>query len=112
MHTQNNYDFLFKYIVVGDTSTLPRIIRRRQIMLPFAIRRGHLQERPRTNSRSGVCIEDHRPRVPSHQNPNLGHSTCLFMEAGQESFKAITRSYYKGSIAAFLVFDITSRASF
>lgn len=28
--------------------------------------------------------------------------------AGQESFKAITRAYYKGSIASLLVFDITS----
>lgn len=34
------------------------------------------------------------------------------MQAGQESFKAITRSYYKGSIAAFLVFDVTVRSSF
>ena len=36
----------------------------------------------------------------------------MFMQAGQESFQAITRSYYKGSIAAFLAFDITSRSSF
>ena len=83
MHTQNNYDFLFKYIVVGDTSTLHSIIRRRQVMLPFKIRRRHLQKRPLTNFRSRVRIENHRPRVPSHQNPNLGHSTCLFMQAGQ-----------------------------
>jgi small GTP-binding protein len=34
------------------------------------------------------------------------------MQAGQESFKSITRSYYKGSVAAFLVFDITRRSSF
>lgn len=32
--------------------------------------------------------------------------------AGQESFKAITRAYYKGSIASLLVFDITSESSF
>jgi Ras-related protein Rab-2A len=34
------------------------------------------------------------------------------MQAGQESFKAITRSYYKGSIAVFLIFDITNKNSF
>jgi Ras-related protein Rab-2A len=28
------------------------------------------------------------------------------------TFKSITRSYYKGSIAALLVFDITSQQSF
>jgi len=32
--------------------------------------------------------------------------------AGQESFKSITRAYYKGSIAALLVFDITCEKSF
>lgn len=32
--------------------------------------------------------------------------------AGQESFKSITRSYYKGSIVALIVYDITKRDSF
>ncbi len=32
--------------------------------------------------------------------------------AGQESFKAITRAYYKGSIAALLIFDLTAESSF
>ena len=34
------------------------------------------------------------------------------MQAGQEIFKSITRSYYRGSIGAVLVYDITSRDSF
>jgi Ras-related protein Rab-2A len=42
----------------------------------------------------------------------MGHSTHGSIEAGQESFKSITRSYYKSSIAAFLVFDLTKRDSF
>ena len=37
---------------------------------------------------------------------------CMLMQAGQESFKSITRSYYKSSIAAFLVYDITNADSF
>lgn len=32
--------------------------------------------------------------------------------AGQESFKSITRAYYKGSIGALLIFDITNEKSF
>ena len=32
--------------------------------------------------------------------------------AGQERYKAISNSYYQGSIAAFLVYDITDRTSF
>ena len=32
--------------------------------------------------------------------------------AGQESFKSITRSYYRGAVAALLLFDVTNRESF
>ena len=32
--------------------------------------------------------------------------------AGQESFRSITRAYYRGSTAAFLVYDVTRRGSF
>jgi Ras-related protein Rab-2A len=34
------------------------------------------------------------------------------IKAGQESFRSITRSYYRGSIGALLVYDITNRTSF
>lgn len=34
------------------------------------------------------------------------------IKAGQETFKSITRSYYRGSIGVILVYDLTSRESF
>ena len=33
-------------------------------------------------------------------------------QAGQENFRSIARSYYRGSACVFLVYDITRRASF
>lgn len=36
----------------------------------------------------------------------------LWDTAGQESFRSITRSYYRGAQGALLVFDITKRSSF
>ena len=32
--------------------------------------------------------------------------------AGQENFRSITRSYYRGAISAFLVYDVSKRESF
>ena len=34
------------------------------------------------------------------------------IKAGQESFRSITRSYYKGSICAILAYDISNKKSF
>jgi GTPase SAR1 family protein len=36
----------------------------------------------------------------------------VFTQAGQESFKSITRGYYRSAAGAILVYDITSRESF
>jgi Ras-related protein Rab-2A len=42
----------------------------------------------------------------------MGYSTFYSTQAGQETFKSITRSYYRGSIGVILVYDITNRESF
>ena len=36
----------------------------------------------------------------------------LWDTAGQELFRSVTRGYYRGSIGAFIVYDITNRLSF
>uniref|UniRef100_A0A7S4HSE0 Uncharacterized protein n=1 Tax=Vannella robusta TaxID=1487602 RepID=A0A7S4HSE0_9EUKA len=38
--------------------------------------------------------------------------SVLIMTAGQERFRSVTRSYYRGSAGAILVYDISNRESF
>ncbi len=40
------------------------------------------------------------------------HSDSIRDTAGQESFRSITRSYYRGAAGALLVYDITRRETF
>lgn len=46
----------------------------------------------------------------------IEHNTNVKLQiwdtAGQESFRSVTRSYYRGAICVFLVYDITRRKSF
>jgi GTPase SAR1 family protein len=81
-------------------------------MPPSQVHRRKIQNRSWTDTRSLIWIKEYRNQQLYGQDSDLGYSNFRFIQAGQESFKSITRSYYKSSIAAFLVFDLTKRDTF
>ena len=106
--SETNYHYLFKIIIIGDTC--------KKFLNYFFIVVG----------KSNILSKYIYGRfIPEHEI-TIG---CEFMAknieildrniriqvwdtAGQESFRAITRSYYKNSACAVIVYDITNRQSF
>lgn len=62
----------------------------------------------------GVFFEGDGLRVKEIEIANMGYCTLIYdySQAGQEQYKSITRSYYRGSIGVVLTYDITNRKTY
>ncbi|EFA79326.1 Rab GTPase [Heterostelium album PN500] len=92
------YAFLFKYIIIGDTG-----VGKSCLLLQFTDKRFQ----PVHDLTIGV---EFGARMISIDNKPI--KLQIWDTAGQESFRSITRSYYRGSAGALLVYDITRRETF
>ncbi|KAM7268556.1 hypothetical protein ACFE04_010722 [Oxalis oulophora] len=81
-----SYDYLFKYIIIGDTDKRFQPVHDLTIGVEFGARMVSILSKP-------IKLQ-------------------IWDTAGQESFRSITRSYYRGAAAALLVYDITRRETF
>eukprot|EP01115_Flamella_aegyptia_P003183 TRINITY_DN1518_c0_g4_i1.p1 TRINITY_DN1518_c0_g4~~TRINITY_DN1518_c0_g4_i1.p1 ORF type:complete len:199 (-),score=29.15 TRINITY_DN1518_c0_g4_i1:78-674(-) len=92
------YKYLFKYIIVGDTA-----VGKSCLLLQFTDKRFQpvhdLTIGVEFGSRT-ISIEDNQIKLQ------------IWDTAGQEKFRSITRSYYRGAAGALLVYDITRRETF
>lgn len=94
----NRFDYSFKFIVIGDTgvgktSLIGRLIDNRfDQSHEFTV---GVEYACKTLAINGKTIK-----------------LQIWDTAGQEEFKAITRSYYRSSAAALVVFDITRKETF
>ena len=92
------YDYLFKYIIVGDTS-----VGKSNLLMKFANNK-FVQEHQAT-----IGVEFGAKNI---EFDNQTYRIQIWDTAGQENYRSITRSYYKNSICAMIVYDITNKDSF
>ena len=93
-----NFDYLLKYIIIGDAA-----VGKSNLLLRYV----HGQFKPEYQLTIGV----------EFGAKNIEISSKIFRiqiwdTAGQENFRSITRAYYKNSVCALVVYDISSRDSF
>jgi Ras-related protein Rab-2A len=93
-----SYSYLFKYIIIGDTG-----VGKSCLLLQFT------DKRFRHDHDLTIGVEFGARQV------NIDGKLIklqIWDTAGQESFRSITRSYYRGATGALLVYDISRRDSF
>jgi Ras-related protein Rab-2A len=93
-----SYSYLFKYIIIGDTG-----VGKSCLLLQFTDKRFQ----PSHDLTIGVEFGARMINID-----NLHIKLQIWDTAGQESFRSITRSYYRGAAGALLVYDITRRETF
>ena len=95
---EDSYEMMFKVVLVGDS-----FVGKTNIMSKYLKNEFH------EDSKATVGVE-----FGSKQFNIEGHAikAQIWDTAGQERYKAITSAYYKGAKGAFVVYDITRKASF
>lgn len=94
----SGYAYLFKYIIIGDSA-----VGKSCLLLQFTDKRFQ----PVHDLTIGV---EFGARMISIDGKQI--KLQIWDTAGQESFRSITRSYYRGAAGALLVYDITRRDTF
>jgi len=94
-----SWDYVMKFVVVGDSST-----GKSSLLVQLTDKRFLGQSDPTIGVEFGASIIS----LPNGK----AIKAQVWDTAGQESFRSITRSYYRGAAGALLVFDTTYRKSF
>lgn len=97
------YQYLFKFIIVGDSNVGKSCLLLRYINNYF---------NDKKDSTVGVEFGYKLIEINDNNNNIIPIKLHIWDTAGQESFKSITRSYYRASAGVILVYDITVRESF
>lgn len=92
------YDYLFKIVIVGDAS-----VGKSNILTRF------IRDEFMSNSRSTIGVEFATKNITIK---NRVIKAQIWDTAGQEKFRALSKTYYRGAVGCLVVYDITSSESF
>jgi len=96
--SHEDFDFLFKIIIIGDSGVGKTNILSRYIKNSFSF-----------DTRSTVGVEFGAKKLELNGIKVKGQ---IWDTAGQERYRSITNTYYKGAKGALVVYDISKRDSF
>jgi len=98
MVKDDDYDYLFKVVIIGDSG-----VGKSNLLSRFTRNEFHL------DSKSTIGVE-FATRSISHDGKII--KAQIWDTAGQERYRAITSAYYRGAVGALLVYDISKRLTF
>lgn len=98
MSDLENYDQIYKMIIIGDSGVGKSNIMTRYVKNEF-----------RNDTKSTVGVEFGSKKITVG---GIDTKLQIWDTAGQERYRSITSSYYKGSKGCFIVYDITNESSF
>lgn len=95
---EDDYDFLFKVVLIGDSG-----VGKSNLLSRFTRNEFNLE------SKSTIGVEFATRSVKVH---NKTVKAQIWDTAGQERYRAITSAYYRGAVGALLVYDIAKHLTY
>ncbi|KAM3581672.1 Ras-related protein Rab-11A [Umbelopsis sp. WA50703] len=98
MMADDEYDYLFKLVLIGDSG-----VGKSNLLSRFTSNEFNLESKSTIGvefATKNIVIDDHTIKCQ------------IWDTSGQERYRAITGAYYRGAVGALLVYDITRPSSF
>lgn len=93
----NNY--VFKYIIIGDSGV------GKSCFVHY-----YLYSKSKANSTQTICVDFSSKNITV--SPTTRVRLQIWDTAGQDKFRSVARSYYRGAIGIIILYDITCKNSF
>ena len=98
MKSEEDYDYLFKIVLIGDSG-----VGKSNLLYRFTRNEFNLE------SKTTIGVEFSQKNV---QIEGKGIRAQIWDTAGQERYRAITSAYYRGALGALLVYDVCKAETF